>query len=285
MLKKSDNRGFTFIELILYIAILSIFMVAVMTLIGSTVASNKKTNSRKKLQTQATETYDTIADMLMGATDVRIRGKAYVGTTSGGVLSYSQKDANFVIPGSDGTEDENDASGTGQIMKKGGAAAREQKTKSASGSIISETTACYDIADIKPFLDSATPSSDLETCIDVKYIMIKYASGIDATTKDNIYTYCTLKYDEAKRNIYVYRISTNDALFSAGTHAQNYIDNSTEEGSILCKNVDKFQLQVNPETGTFAIILDFSDPKVGTTYDINGVVSLRNSFVLKKHEW
>lgn len=278
MLKKSDNRGFTFIELILYMAILSIFMMAVMTLIGSTVTSNKKTNSRKKLQTQATETYDTISDMLMGATDVRIRGKAYIGTTTAGVLSYSPTDANFVIPG-----DDDEKAADGMLIKSGGVARRKQQVTGPGSS--AGTTDCYDIADIKPFLESTTPSSDMETCIDVEYIMIKYASGIDETTKDNIYTYCTLKYDETARNIYVYRISTDDASFTSWTHEQNFLDYSTEEGNILCKNVDKFQLQVNPETGTFAVILDFSDPKVGTSYDINGVVSLRNSFVLKSHEW
>lgn len=280
MLKKSDNRGFTFIELILYMAILSIFMVAVMTLIGSTVASNKKISSRKKLQTQATETYDTISDMLMGATDVRIRGKAYIGTTTAGVLSYSQKEANFVIP-----QDNDEKDADGKLIKTGGVAARAQYVH-GPGSAGGET-GCYDIADIKPFLESATPSSDAETCIDVKYLWIKYASGINKTTKDNIYTYCTLKYDPVSRNIYVYRISSDDPLYATSPFAYGecFNDYSSVEGYILCKNVDKFQLQVNPETGTFAVILDFSDPKVGTSYDINGVVSLRNSFVLKSHEW
>ena len=39
--KNNRNKGFTFIELILYMAILGIFMVAVMSLISSTVASKK----------------------------------------------------------------------------------------------------------------------------------------------------------------------------------------------------------------------------------------------------
>ncbi len=283
MLKKSDNRGFTFIELILYIGILSIFMVAVVTLIGSTVASNSKVKSRKKLQTQATETYDAIADMLMGATDVRIRGQAWVGVTTSGVTSYSKKDANFVIPGSyDGTGIEDMKDGDGVLVKKGSLVKREQSA--AGPGSVPDVSECYDIADIKPFLESSTPSSDEQTCIDVKYISMKYASGIDETTKDNIYTYCTLKYDETDRNIYVYRYSSDEVSFNE-QYSRYYLDYSSEEGNILCKNVDKFQLQVNPETGTFAIIMEFSDPKAGTSYDINGVVSLRNSFVLKSHEW
>lgn len=66
MICRNKDKGFTFIELILYMAILGIFMVAVMSLISTTVASHKKQSSRQKLQSQATETYDAIADILMG---------------------------------------------------------------------------------------------------------------------------------------------------------------------------------------------------------------------------
>ena len=65
MICRNKDKGFTFIELILYMAILGIFMVAVMSLISTTVASHKKQSSRQKLQSQATETYDAIADILM----------------------------------------------------------------------------------------------------------------------------------------------------------------------------------------------------------------------------
>ena len=80
MILKNRNKGFTFIELILYMAILGIFMVAVMSIISTTVASHKKQSSRQKIQTQATETYDAIADIVMGASDIKIDGSAYVQT-------------------------------------------------------------------------------------------------------------------------------------------------------------------------------------------------------------
>ncbi|MGN0395849.1 MAG: type II secretion system protein [Coprococcus sp.] len=266
MLKKTDNRGFTFIELILYMAILGIFMVAVVTLITSTVTSQKKSNSRKKLQDQAVETYNTISDMLMGATDVRIRGEAYVGTEVSGTTQYIQRDANFVV-----MLDNDTKTNPGDVIKKNSTLANRAQNGSGDG-----VTACYDISDIKPFTDSATPSSDAQVFIDTKYVMIKYASGIveDSLTglKDSVYTYCTLKYDEAARCIYINRTTTP---------TENYVDST----DILCKNVENFQMQVNPETGTFAVIMEFKDPKTGIEYSYNGVVSLRNSFVLKKHEW
>ncbi len=263
MLKKTDNRGFTFIELIVYMAILGIFMAAVGTLISSTVASRKKTSSREKLQNQAVETYSTLSDMMMGATDVKIRGEAYVGSDA---TAYTKKDGNFVVI----KENEIKAAPGATIYAPGGAATRKQLGSDDGVDI------CYDIADIKPFTATATPSADTETYIDVKYLMLKYASDIqeDATTKmkNSVYTYCTLKFDATAKCIYIYRTASA---------TENY-GNSTD---ILCKNVENFQLQVNPDTGTFAIILDFKDPKTGIKYSYDGVVSLRNSFVLKKHEW
>ena len=94
-MKKTENKGFTFIELVLYIGILSVFMVAVTTLIGSVVvASNRKMTSRKKIQTQAEEAYDTMSDMLMAATDVKIYAKAKrVGETSSKEGVYLVPDA------------------------------------------------------------------------------------------------------------------------------------------------------------------------------------------------
>ena len=47
-MKKNTNKGFTFIELVLYIGILSVFMIAVTTLVGTVTASNRKMTSRKK---------------------------------------------------------------------------------------------------------------------------------------------------------------------------------------------------------------------------------------------
>ena len=119
--------------------------------------------------------------------------------------------------------------------------------------------------------------------IDVKYLYIKYTSDL---TNDgaNIYTYCTLKYDETEKKLYVYTTNSNDAGFDE-VAASKIHDNSSAGDSVVCKNVEQFKLQVNPDTGTFAIILELDDPQTSAQYDMNGVVSLRNSFVLKKHEW
>ena len=54
---------------------------------------------------------------------------------------------------------------------------------------------------------------------------------------------------------------------------------------MLANNEESFQLQVNPVDNSVAVIIGFEDTKTKETYKVTSVVGLRNSFVLKKHEW
>lgn len=276
-MKKIKNKGFTFIELVIYMGILSIFMLAVTTLITSTVASNKKMNARKRLQTEATETYDSISDMLMGATEVKIYGTAYVGVTSAGVTTYNKvADGCFVVPDSGEVKE----AGSGKLKLSGGVGPRQEGFVLDAG--YSTVSNCYDIADIKSFTDSSTPSTDVETFIDVTYLYIKYASDIDASG-NTIYTSCTLQFDKSNQELRVYRYRSDTTPYDV-TMAESFVQNNGTD-NILCKNVSNFQLQVNAETGSFAIILELDDDLTSASYDMAGVVSLRNSYVLKEHSW
>lgn len=236
-MRLKNNKGFTFIELVLYMGILSIFMVAVVTLVSSTAASHKKLNARKRLQTQASETYDSIADILMGASDVKVWGSA---TIEGAV-----KNGAFVLPDADGNTPPN----------------------------------CYDLTKVASFGLAGSPSSDETTFIresstdhTVK-LYLKYASDIDASG-DTVQTYCTITYSSYDKCIKMFR-STNpsvEGLFMLATE-------------VLCTDVEDFYLQVSPETGSIAINLKLLDDATNQDYEIKGVVGLRNSYVLQKHEW
>lgn len=277
-MKKNTNKGFTFIELVLYIGILSVFMIAVTTLVGTVTASNRKMTSRKKIQNEASETYDAISDMFMGATDVQLMGNAYVATTAAGVTSYSSVSGAFVVPSDTDTKQDD-----GKLKTAGGVGDRYVKmTTSANPGSYTTKSPCYDIADIKSFGDAASPSMDTETFITADasgklYIKIQYASGLDTTTGDSIMTECTLVYNDADDKIYVYKNNVS------GT--DTFVDASGEDDGVLCKNVKDFKLQVNPEDDSFAVILSLEDPITAASYDVQGVVNMRNSYVLKKHKW
>ena len=289
MICRNKDKGFTFIELILYMAILGIFMVAVMSLISTTVASHKKQSSRQKLQSQATETYDAIADILMGASDIKIEGTAYVQTGT----SFTQVTGSFIVP--EDTYVKSAGSGS-TLRKQGGVADVIQDIVSDSG-VIKKKSNSYDIADVKPF-GGAGASEDVHTFIDADYLWVQYSSELDKTA------FCTITYSKTDKKLYVFRqemsgetlnqakqdlkssdsakVNQAQAVLSSCT---KYVDASSKKGTVLANNVKSFQLQVNPADNSVAVIIGFEDTKTKETYKVTRVVGLRNSFVLKKHEW
>jgi len=289
MICRNKDKGFTFIELILYMAILGIFMVAVMSLISTTVASHKKQSSRQKLQSQATETYDAIADILMGASDIKIDGTAYVQTGT----SFTQVTGSFIVP--EDTYVKSAGSGS-TLRKQGGVADVIQDIVSDSG-VIKKKSNSYDIADVKPF-GGAGASEDVHTFIDADYLWVQYSSELDKTA------FCTITYSKTDKKLYVFRQEMSDETLNQAkqdlkssdsakvNQAQSvlssctkYVDASSKKGTVLANNVKSFQLQVNPADNSVAVIIGFEDTKTKETYKVTSVVGLRNSFVLKKHEW
>lgn len=289
MICRNKDKGFTFIELILYMAILGIFMVAVMSLISTTVASHKKQSSRQKLQSQATETYDAIADILMGASDIKIDGTAYVQTGT----SFTQVTGSFIVP--EDTYVKSAGSGS-TLRKQGGVADVIQDIVSDSG-VIKKKSNSYDIADVKPF-GGAGASEDVHTFIDADYLWVQYSSELDKTA------FCTITYSKTDKKLYVFRQEMSDETLNQAkqdlkssdsakvNQAQavlslctKYVDASSKKGTVLANNVKSFQLQVNPADNSVAVIIGFEDTKTKETYKVTSVVGLRNSFVLKKHEW
>ena len=289
MICRNKDKGFTFIELILYMAILGIFMVAVMSLISTTVASHKKQSSRQKLQSQATETYDAIADILMGASDIKIEGTAYVQTGT----SFTQVTGSFIVP--EDTYVKSAGSGS-TLRKQGGVADVIQDIVSDSG-VIKKKSNSYDIADVKPF-GGAGASEYVHTFIDADYLWVQYSSELDKTA------FCTITYSKTDKKLYVFRQEMSDETLNQAkqdlkssdsakvnqaqavlSSCTKYVDASSKKGTVLANNVKSFQLQVNPADNSVAVIIGFEDTKTKETYKVTSVVGLRNSFVLKKHEW
>lgn len=272
-MKKNNNKGFTFIELILYMAILGIFMVAVVSLVSTTVYTNKSRKSREKLETQATETYDSIADIIMGAMEVKIDGKGSVGDGT----TYNTVQGSFIVP-----EESYLKSSAGARLLTSGGTADVIQTAVKGGTTV-KSSKCYDIADVKP-----------ESYIDVDYLLVEYCS-----TLDNL-TFCTIKYDETDKKLYIAKQDVNQSVYenakkkaaTGDSSAQStlnsyrsYVDESNEKGTVLAKNVTGFQMQVDAENNSVAVKITFLDEQTNKDYEITGVVGIRNSFVLKKHEW
>lgn len=275
-MNKNKNKGFTFIELILYMAILGIFMVAVMTLISTTVASQKKQRSRQKLQTQATETFDTISNMIMGAKDIRI-----VTTEAENKLN----DDGSPKLDADGNPEKTNVSKSyvvpqdTQIVDKNGA------ISVSGGKLVMKDTAgksydCYDI-------------SKLTGNITADYLFVSYSPA------NNYTAFCTIQYDSDKNLLYIARAADKDEPDSTSipdeklnadpdlytTTYNKYIDGSSMKGNILAKNVSGFKVEVNPDDNSVNLEISFYDSRTNQSYSVNGVVGIRNSYILKQHKW
>ena len=265
-MKKADNKGFTFIELVLYIGILSVFMVAVTTMIGSVVASNRKMTSRKKIQNQAEEAYDTMSDMLMAANDIKIYAKAKRAGEASAVNGV------YLVP------DASDLRQDDGSYKEGGGFKTVQIALSSNPANGSTRRPCYDIGELDKDTELGTISTTVGgTTADKLYIKINYASGLDASSGDSQITSCTLVYDATNKRIYAYRM---DATHAGGS---SFIDSSNDESCVLAKNVEQFSVRVNPDEDSFAITMKLQDAQTAASYTVDGVVSLRNSNVLKAH--
>lgn len=263
---KKSNKGFTFIELILYMAILGIFMVAVMSLVGTTVASNRKQKSREKLQTQATETYDYISNILMGAMDVAVQGDVVIGT--GGAATTVKRcyvvPENMKVCGFEKLDD------NGEALLNAGGNKMKIRIVQAIGSTAKNGADCYNI-------EKAAGS------IDTQYLWLSYSPAINKTT------FCTIKYDAATKVLSIVRageIDTASLNDSALNERKSLVDTGTvSDDSILAENVTAFKTKVNAKDNSIELTISLADDKTGQKYEVSGVVGLRNSYVLKKHEW
>lgn len=68
------NSGFSLIELVIAMAVLSFLMLAVSSFMGSSVMQNKKVKVDVKMQTQSQETYGLVSDAIMQASDIVMVG-------------------------------------------------------------------------------------------------------------------------------------------------------------------------------------------------------------------
>jgi len=72
---RKQNQGFSLIELLISMALLSIVMVMVVTFMGSSQAAYRKTKSNLNLQTEAMQVMEQMSDTMMQASYIRIATK------------------------------------------------------------------------------------------------------------------------------------------------------------------------------------------------------------------
>ena len=70
--KKLDDKGFTLVELIVALAVMSLVMIAVVGLMIMNTATNKRLKADSAVQSEAGELYDHMADTVMQANEIKL---------------------------------------------------------------------------------------------------------------------------------------------------------------------------------------------------------------------
>ena len=74
-MNKAKNRGFSLVELLIAIAILSIIMVMISGFVSSTLISQRKTKKNMQMQTEAQRIYYQLSEIIMQATYIRVQAE------------------------------------------------------------------------------------------------------------------------------------------------------------------------------------------------------------------
>lgn len=92
-MKKLNNRGLTLIELLVSLAVLSIFMITVTYFVTATTRSTKKTKQQITVQQESKEVYETLRDTIMQASCVVINATGLAsGDASGSAVVSGDAD-------------------------------------------------------------------------------------------------------------------------------------------------------------------------------------------------
>ncbi len=291
-----DNSGFTLIELIIAMAVLAFLMTAVGTLMGSSIASHKKQKAEIQVHTSAQETYNQLTDSIMQAKEVVV-----IGYESGTAYDFS-------VPGVDaGTTPELVCYVKSEEMRK---YVIDNPTIYGTNGMTSADIKLFNkfdnnkyfyvkqlsIMNSVPLDVTAAPSAKVCTgyyeitdalspggAEIVKVEIATTASGLNALNKyDNVIKTYTFDgnnmYLEKK---YSFMTSLNDTI--TGTNKDPWLYNeglsyvsTTGSGKA---DISACILKVDAANGAMGIELQFNNKNM--TYTTQGMVNIRNSYVLK----
>ncbi len=273
MKQKLNNKGFTFVELVVAVAILSIVMVSVVSFMGTVTSVYSRTHHGNEVQDQSQEVYDQISSCIMQANKVILYGAPE--NSSG---SFDSTNSYYV------TNDQKNVIG---VDASGNLVNSNKKTMGlviprvdTSGSAAGTTGVQVRAFQSLERYDDAT-SSYVYKRVKVKALYFEYQSKIGAD-----YVTCAATFvigDDG--NLYLnrhYSTDTNYATYSAGSGEYARLDLGQSDDSILCKTVkeDGFQIVIDANGNSIGLAMDFDNKSM--IYDTLGMVKIRNNAVLMK---
>lgn len=263
MKKRHSNKGFTFIELLIAVAIISVLMLGLSQFIASTVKIYNSANFSNKVQNNAQDTYDRITDSIMQAQSIKVLDK--------NGMEYS-KDADDQGLTPDKKFDYDEGSGVIYMLD-------DSKNKigftSANGNVMLSYTAL-------------TPDPVTGEYMDITNIKIMYAGETSYKTVDYY-------FDEAEGKIYT--LIKDDVLpfdipDSSSPDYADYLSakknsmvfaSGMSSSSMLCSGVKSFKMIADAEGNCLGLKIEFENR--GKKYTSDGMAKIRNSNVLKRFRY
>lgn len=257
--KLNNNRGFTFIELVIAVAMLTIIMGSIVQFMSAATVTYSRTNHDNEVQSQAQDVYDTINSCIMQANKVVLYGDIGAGDeyfisddqpkvenidpTSGKLLNKSKKVLKFSLPYTEGT---------GIIPNA---------ISAKAFSILS---------------DHPDTGPNQYTDVKVKAIYFEYQTKRSGATYEDCYA--TFFYDSTDGRLYL-----NRHYSSEGDTYKGVMDMTKKKESILCKTLEKtdgFKVTVDADANCIGLVLKFDNYKM--SYETLGMTKIRNGKVLTR---
>jgi prepilin-type N-terminal cleavage/methylation domain-containing protein len=244
--KKTNNKGVTLIELMIALAILAMIMTAVIMLMSNNTVVYQRTKADINVQTTAQETFATLQDAVMQANEIKIEG--YINSVN----------------------DLGDPVKSNVILTKSVA---EGSTGTSFSSLSPEAEVYPTKMEIKYSVKSKS-EKDNYMCT-ATYYFLRYDSENDpryeeGTPRCNIYV--TKEYGGAP--------GRTDDVWIGDAPTKDTMDDEKYASRLLTSSLSEVFFKINAADQAIGMDLSFNDKRM--TYHTEGVVGIRNSYVLKE---
>lgn len=299
MKRLQQNKGFTLVELLISLALLSIIMLMVIQFMSTTTGANRKTKYNLKAQTAAKELMTNMSDTISQASYVQVI--PYEDTV------YEKPEGTRLEAMSTSTlRPTSDTSGFsfnlvpddyGNFVRNTTTTPTERKVivdMQTYKLVAEKNNAIYPLsgdlnpisADVRSFraLKQVKPSGDVAYLyVKPAYIYVENSVREENTMGKKVERLKATMYrfdysDPDNTKVYVYRGNTGHDLNNKVAGFKNLVDGLTGEEGLLTDNLSDFYLSADAEGGAF--MLDALMDVKGYMYNACETVALRNTEVL-----
>lgn len=272
--RKLNNQGFTFVELVIAVAMLSIITVSIATFMATTSRVYSKTSYNNEVQSQASEVYDQISNCIMQANKVLLYG--YLSDGAGGFVS----DAWYYV-----SDNMSDVAGyetsTGAILDRNNSYIMcmfGQKKENGGNDNRGQVPRAFQY--LKN--DDGSGGQQIKEVL-VKALYVEYQTKVGSNYET---CYATFYVSDAG-DLYLNRHYDSDSDIANYKPASSstlvaVVDKTVSDTSVLCNTLkDKgFSVMVDAENNSIGLVLNFDNYSM--TYDTLGMIKIRNKAVLTR---